>query len=116
MPETPKQRAQRGAKGLSFLEAGHVPERLVNDLKSLKESYAALESMSEEEVRQFITRIINFRDQLSVPAAKSRLMRARTELYARVKRRWGATKHMMPLSSKQSFPARPGHQHARLAV
>lgn len=61
---TPKQRAQRGAKGLSFLEASYVPERLVNDLKSLKESYAALGSMSEEEVRQFITHIINFRDQL----------------------------------------------------
>jgi hypothetical protein len=34
---TPKQRAQRGAKGLSFLEASHVPERLANDLKSLKD-------------------------------------------------------------------------------
>jgi hypothetical protein len=61
---TPKQRAQRGAKGLMFLEVGDVPGRLADDLKSLKESYDALASMGEEEVRQFITRIINFRDQL----------------------------------------------------
>jgi RNA polymerase sigma-70 factor (ECF subfamily) len=43
---------------------------------------------------------------ITVPAAKSRLLRARCELRARLIRRCGPAKHMMPLSGKQTLPAR----------
>jgi len=43
---------------------------------------------------------------ITVPAAKSRLLRARTELRERVMQRCGPAKHMMPLTSEQTLPAR----------
>jgi RNA polymerase sigma-70 factor (ECF subfamily) len=53
---------------------------------------------------------------ITIPAAKSRLLRARSELRGRVERRCGTAKHILPLSSKQTLPARSGHQHASLPV
>jgi RNA polymerase sigma-70 factor (ECF subfamily) len=53
--------------------------------------------------------------QITVPAAKSRLLRARRELRDRVLRRCGPAKHMMPLSPEQTVPARPG-KHACIAA
>jgi RNA polymerase sigma-70 factor (ECF subfamily) len=53
---------------------------------------------------------------ITVPAAKSRLLRARTELRGRIERRCGAAKHIVPLPTNQTLPARPGHQHVSLAV
>ena len=53
---------------------------------------------------------------ITIPAAKSRLLRARNELRGRVERRCGTAKHILPLSSKQTLPARSGHQHASLPV
>lgn len=49
---------------------------------------------------------------ITVPAAKSRLLRARTELRQRVNRRFGVIRHMMPLSPKQMLPARSSHRWA----
>lgn len=43
---------------------------------------------------------------ITVPAAKSRLLRARIELRERVVQRFGPAKHMMPLSSEQTMPAK----------
>ena len=45
---------------------------------------------------------------ITVPAAKSRLLRAHRELRGRIERRRGATKHVMPLSSNQTLPAETG--------
>lgn len=50
---------------------------------------------------------------ITVPAAKSRLLRARTELRQRIIRRCGANKHMVPLP--KSLPARHV-QHPDLAA
>jgi RNA polymerase sigma-70 factor (ECF subfamily) len=57
-------------------------------------------------------------DQLGITmaAAKSRLLRARRELRRRVELRCGTAKHMMPLSSKQTLPARSSHAYASLTV
>jgi len=43
---------------------------------------------------------------ITVPAAKSRLLRARIELRERVTQCCGPAKHMMPLTSEQTLPAR----------
>jgi len=43
---------------------------------------------------------------ITTSAAKSRLLRARKELRKRVMQRFGPTKHMMPLLSKQTLPAK----------
>ena len=42
---------------------------------------------------------------ITIPAAKSRLTRARGELRQRMNRRFGVVKHMMPLTPKQTLPA-----------
>jgi RNA polymerase sigma-70 factor (ECF subfamily) len=62
--------------------------------------------------------ILEAADQLGITlaAAKSRLLRARIELRGRMEQRFGAAKHITPLSAKQILPARHGHQHARLPV
>jgi RNA polymerase sigma-70 factor (ECF subfamily) len=62
--------------------------------------------------------VLEAADQLGITlaAAKSRLLRARIELRGRIEQRFGAAKHMMPLSAKQILPARHGHQHPPLAV
>ena len=44
---------------------------------------------------------------ITVPAAKSRLLRARGELRRRVLVRFGPTRHMIPLSAGGMLPARP---------
>jgi RNA polymerase sigma-70 factor (ECF subfamily) len=43
---------------------------------------------------------------ITIPAAKSRLLRARRALRERVMQRCGPTKHMLPLSTEQTVPAR----------
>src|SRR3982750_3398842 len=43
---------------------------------------------------------------ITVSAAKSRLLRARNELRRRVTSRLGPARHMMPLSTEQTLPAR----------
>lgn len=50
---------------------------------------------------------------ITVPAAKSRLLRARTELRSRIMRRCGVTRHMVPLP--KGLPAKPV-QHPDLAA
>jgi len=44
---------------------------------------------------------------ITVSAAKSRLLRGRNELRRRVTSRLGPARHMMPLSTEQTLPARP---------
>lgn len=43
---------------------------------------------------------------ISVAAAKSRLLRGRNELRSRVTSRFGPARHMMPISTEQTLPAR----------
>jgi hypothetical protein len=58
------ERVQNGAKGLTFVEANQVPEQLKGELQSLKDLWAKARSMTSDEARQFISRIISMRDQL----------------------------------------------------
>ena len=52
--------------------------------------------------------------EITVPAAKSRLLRARSELRARVIRRCGA-RNKMPLFSQYSLPAKPAQRPGLVA-
>jgi RNA polymerase sigma-70 factor (ECF subfamily) len=52
---------------------------------------------------------------ITVSAAKSRLLRARSELRGRVVQRCGAAKRRLPLFHEQMLPSRPVH-HERCAV
>jgi RNA polymerase sigma-70 factor, ECF subfamily len=82
-----------------------VLKREIRNIPPLLRSVILLRDIKELSMQEVAERL-----GITVPAAKSRLMRARIELRKRVLQCCGKSKHMMPLSSEQTLPARSNHR------